>query len=85
MPDGSVSAEIDDVMRVWEEEFKSLLNPDIMEDNIEFCLNREHIRKLNTVHEQLSCYGPHPEFDREFTFWEVRKAVDRAKKGKALG
>ena len=40
MPGSSVSVEFGDVMRIWEEEFISLLNPAIMVDNAKFCLNR---------------------------------------------
>ena len=85
MNDGSVSSELSDVMEIWERDFKSLLNPGLLDDDIEYKLHKEHICKLNQMSEQCNMYGPYMEFDKEFTVTEVRSIVMKAKSGKAPG
>ena len=83
MQDGTISCDIDDVLSRWMADYGSLFSEG--EENIERDLYVQHVKGLNAEFMNRTTYGPHREYDRNFTFTKVSNIVRKSKDKKALG
>ena len=83
LDDGSISCDIDDVIRKWENDYRNLYNPNTQTVDFDNDFKDEIVQQKHL----LETDGPslYPELNHDISRQEVEKVVNKLKSGKSVG